>query len=423
MNHNPKSERISILYAPSHYYLDGGHCGSELYWAYGIVRAAAEAGYSGDILTGYVVGDFDSRHFDVHELWHKKQFSPTTINAFRFLRRYTRTAKRLLSRRQYSIVHHILPFALNRTFSLLALFGRTKGRPYIIGPLQLPLSYISADETGVHARTFTKSTSSLLFWFSQLPLRAFSFVFSRLSRATLRTADALVVINEATRKEVLRIAPGARVDIIPPAVDVEQYTYTSLSDKHLTEFHLLSVGHLVKRKGVDIVLRSFAELYRQYPFLRLNIVGDGPERASLEEFVQNHGLEEVVTFHGFIPNSEIARFYSSAHLFVSMSHSESFGQMYLEAMASGVPVIASTTIGSSEIVQHEHTGILVPSFDSADFSAALLPFLSSWSQKNTEVLEQYARQSRHRVEAVYSWPVIWAQYDTLYKELIQLYGE
>ena len=129
---------------------------------------------------------------------------------------------------------------------------------------------------------------------------------------------------------------------------------------------LLSVGRVSDEKRIDVLLDAFRLLQPSAPGARLLVVGDGPARARLEE-----GTPEGVAFLGELRGAALARIYASADLFCFPSTTDTFGQVILEAGASGLPTVASAAGGASELVEHGETGLLVPPDDPRAFSAAL----------------------------------------------------
>jgi len=136
----------------------------------------------------------------------------------------------------------------------------------------------------------------------------------------------------------------------------------------------LYVGSLIRRKRVDILLRAFAEVKAKSPRAHLVIVGGGPLEAELKALAAHLAIEDVVQFTGLLKDFPVELFRSS-DVFVSASESESFGLVFGEAMACGLPVVACRVGGIPEVVEDGVTGRLVPANDTAAMSKALLELL------------------------------------------------
>ena len=114
-------------------------------------------------------------------------------------------------------------------------------------------------------------------------------------------------------------------------------------------------GRLTKEKGVDLLAESFLEARWRDPRLHLVLAGGGPEEDALRE-----RLGYAATFLGWLAADALARAYSSADLFLFASRTDTFGQVILEAQASGLPVVAVAEGGPTSLIEHGETGLLVP---------------------------------------------------------------
>src|SRR5260370_26424833 len=140
---------------------------------------------------------------------------------------------------------------------------------------------------------------------------------------------------------------------------------------------ILVVGQLVKRKGIDLVLRAVAEVIKVRPNIRVTVIGSGPQRRSLERLAGELQVNSVVTFIGAVPNSEIHHHYRKSEILVSMSKSESFGVVCLEAMASGLAIVASRVGAFEEALRDGQNGYLVNTGDHQSLSSRLIELLDN----------------------------------------------
>jgi phosphatidylinositol alpha-mannosyltransferase len=123
---------------------------------------------------------------------------------------------------------------------------------------------------------------------------------------------------------------------------------------------ILFVGRMEQRKGFGILLEAYAQLRRRRSDVRLVAVGEGPQREGYERQVDSFGIPDV-WFAGRISNAMLPRYYTSADIFCSpATGGESFGIVLLEAMASGVPVLASAIPGFTAVIGGGKDGLLVP---------------------------------------------------------------
>lgn len=124
-------------------------------------------------------------------------------------------------------------------------------------------------------------------------------------------------------------------------------------------FTIVGVGNLIPIKGFRFLIEAFSMIYGERKDVCLKIIGDGIERAALEEEVKVKGLNEAVTFLGKIPYEEVAYEMRKSHLFVLPSYYEALGCVYLEAMACGIPTVGVKGMGIDEIINDGENGLLV----------------------------------------------------------------
>lgn len=126
---------------------------------------------------------------------------------------------------------------------------------------------------------------------------------------------------------------------------------------------------LIAKKGLATALRAFAKFYARCPKAKFVIAGDGPMKGDLEKLIGELGLREAVELRGFLGQGELAELYARSHIFLHPSemppdqNQEGVPNSMLEAMSTGLPVLATTHGGIPEAVTHERTGLLVPEHD------------------------------------------------------------
>jgi glycosyltransferase involved in cell wall biosynthesis len=154
---------------------------------------------------------------------------------------------------------------------------------------------------------------------------------------------------------------------------------------------LLSVGRVSDEKRIDVLIDAFSRLRRRSA--RLVVVGDGPARGRLEE-----GTPEGVVFLGELRGEVLSRLYASADVFCFPSTTDTFGQVILEAGASGLPTVAVAAGGAAELVAHEETGLVVPPDDPAALAAALERLVDDAPLRNALAAGALAAASRRMWE-------------------------
>lgn len=211
-----------------------------------------------------------------------------------------------------------------------------------------------------------------------------SWLVNRLARRV----DAVVAVSEFTRKRFCSWArpDRARSFILPNCVDLSHFTpgpkNPALLDRHdlRDRIVLLTVARLSAQeryKGIDAVLDVFPALAREIPNLSYLIVGDGTDRERLAQKAAALGLAGRVVFAGWVSNAETVEYYRLADAFVMPGRGEGFGIVYLEALACGVPVVASKADASAEVVRGCELATMVDPGDLHEIQTAVLRALQS----------------------------------------------
>jgi glycosyltransferase involved in cell wall biosynthesis len=177
-------------------------------------------------------------------------------------------------------------------------------------------------------------------------------------------ADGLITVCQALKDALVRLGVhDDRVVVLRNGVDLERFRPSDRVEARfelrLTRRTLGSVGHLIERKGHHHAIRALPHLEDT----DLIIVGDGPERRSLEELAAQLGVADRVQFLGAIDQDRLCRVYNALDALVLASSREGWANVLLEAMACGTPVVASAVWGTPEVVAAPEAGVLMPSLD------------------------------------------------------------
>jgi glycosyltransferase involved in cell wall biosynthesis len=177
-------------------------------------------------------------------------------------------------------------------------------------------------------------------------------------------ADAYIAISDRIRQVMVSDGvPEQMIRVVPSGVLLDSSNSDPgrlMAELGLGEDHrvLLSVAHLTPEKGHDVLLRAMQPVLDRTPSARLLLVGDGRGRAGLEALADTLGIRQAVLFAGF--RDDVAAFYGLAQVFISSSTAEGLGSSVLDALAAGVPVVATAVGGIPEVIVDGKTGVLVP---------------------------------------------------------------
>jgi len=181
----------------------------------------------------------------------------------------------------------------------------------------------------------------------------------RMIRWAARRADGLITVSRGLQKCLVDLGVTENnVAVLRNGVDLIRFKpierEARRAEMGLVRQTLISVGHLVERKGHHLVIESL----RQLPGFDLLIVGSGPEEARLRQQAHVLGLTDRVRFMGSIPQEDLPRFYGAADALVLASSREGWANVLLESMACGTPVVASNAVGNEEVVLTPEAGCL-----------------------------------------------------------------
>jgi D-inositol-3-phosphate glycosyltransferase len=250
----------------------------------------------------------------------------------------------------------------------------------------------------------------------------------QVEKACLESAACVVATSPQEREHMRQlVSDKGNIEIIPCGTDLENFGSISRSEARLrlgipkSSLVVLYVGRFDRRKGIETLVRAIGRsIFPGLADIRLILVGgsrpgqsDGIERERIEGIVDELGLREFTTFPGQISPEILPYYYGAANVCVVPSHYEPFGLVAIEAMASGVPVVASNVGGLKYTVVHEKTGLLCPPQDDIAFGEAIDRILSrpNWQAK-------LGKAAKERVKSKFGWDEVGRQLSELYTDII-----
>lgn len=229
-----------------------------------------------------------------------------------------------------------------------------------------------------------------------------------------RLSDKTVCISKAVLAQVRNVChvPESKLELIPNGIDADLFINPdtppldgtpSRSDKTT----LIFVGRLDGVKGVDVLIRAISMMNDSRDNMELLIVGDGPQRNELQALTHKLRVSEIITFLG--TRRDIAPLLKNADIKVMPSYWEGLGIAAIEAMAAGIPVIASNVAGLNEVVRHEVSGILVPAGDPEKLADAITS-----TAANPRLCKKWGQNGRKIAIQEYSFDKMIKSYTDLY---------
>lgn len=309
-----------------------------------------------------------------------------------------RIVHRLIRRHRIDVVHQPIPVSPKETSLLYDL-----GVPVVIGPMNGAMTFPPG-----FGHEHGAGRGRLLY----LLARRASDALHRLFPGKLK-ADVLIVANERTRRGLPRLARGRIVTLVENGVDLALWQPRVECEREGQPVRFVFSGRLVDWKAVDLLIEAFKPIPAQMP-ATLDLLGDGPERLRLESQVREAGLENAVRFHGWQSQSQCAQLLRSSDIFVLPSLFECGGAVVLEAMAAGLPVVATDWGGPIDYLD-DTCGILVPPKSRERLVAGLRDEMIRLA-RSPQMRIAMGRAGRSRVVECFDW-------EQKVDRILQIYAE
>jgi glycosyltransferase involved in cell wall biosynthesis len=305
-----------------------------------------------------------------------------------FLIRGLIKAKKLLKQKKIDIVHHMLPAVFNYTFSPLALPVGGLRQPFVFGPLS--------------AHYYERPLSEKIL----LPLT------SRLHKRTVQKSKRIITVTNQVKNLYTTWVNEEKIVVVPFGVDTDLFKPAQTTEQP-EEIEILYVGSLYALKGVPFLIQAIAYVRKNKTKANLTIVGEGSQKNALIALTKAFQIDKHVKFEGFVPNSDMPKYYNRCDIFCFPTLGEPFGKAVIEAMACRKPVIATKVGGNTEIIQDGVNGILVPPANSEALAAEIIRLINDAQERR-----RIGGAAREAAINRFSWDKIGEKYHHLYSELL-----
>ncbi|MEK7463435.1 MAG: glycosyltransferase family 4 protein [Patescibacteria group bacterium] len=237
----------------------------------------------------------------------------------------------------------------------------------------------------------------------------------------VQKADFIQPISKYLADFAIKRGASCPIEVVPNGVDIDlfQTKYKESEIKLMRdnlgirdEYVILTTSRLVYKNGVDILIKSIAKLKETRPNIKLLIIGDGPELNKLKVQSSKLKVENNILFLGQIPQKDLPIYFRVSDVFVRASRSEGLGNSFLEAMATGVPVIGTPVGGIVDFLSNGHTGILADPEDPDNLAEKIGYVLSHQDIRNNVIKNGLALVEKH-----YSWDIVAQKMDRIFKLL------
>lgn len=230
------------------------------------------------------------------------------------------------------------------------------------------------------------------------------------AKAVLKNAGVAIALTEDMKK-VMQAMYSRDVAVVPNGIDlVEDSARQREAESHGKR--ALFVGRLSSVKGIQYLLGAMSIVHREIPEAKLTLVGDGEERERLEHLTDYLGIRECIEFVGAVPHERVQDYMHHADVLVLPSLSEGFPVTILEAMANGLPVVATCVGGVPEIIENNVNGYLVETENQKEVAEALLKLL-----RDEQLRKRISGNNRGKAER-YRWDKVAATLEEIYRNTL-----
>lgn len=240
-----------------------------------------------------------------------------------------------------------------------------------------------------------------------------SIIYRWLIKASLILNHSVVTVSDAFNMQLTKAFPEHRKKLVTIENGIGDEFLTIAKNRTYKwdkQVHLLTVSNLIPGKGVDQIIEAVANLPRP-SFFKLCVVGDGSELFRLRQMVVQLEIADSVEFLGEVEPDNIPAQFVRADIFILASHSEGRPNVILEAMASGLPVIASNIDGINELVFHEKTGLLFSDNRVSELTARIQTLI-----EHPDLARQYGREG---CSQILKRKLLWGNTANRYFDLFQ----
>jgi glycosyltransferase involved in cell wall biosynthesis len=232
-----------------------------------------------------------------------------------------------------------------------------------------------------------------------------SMALIAMQRVAYSAAHKVVANSRAAAARLLREqVPVRKIAVVPNGLDANRFV---LPPRRSPRRKIVVVAYLRREKGHDVLIDSAPAVLRRFPDASFEFVGDGAEREALISRARDRGVLDRITFAGHA--EDVPQRLAGADIFVLPSRSEAFPNAVLEAMASGLPIVATGVGGICELIEHERNGLLVAPGDHQTLAAQICRLMD-----DEALARRLSQSARAHVHARYSFDRMVAQFEELY---------
>jgi glycosyltransferase involved in cell wall biosynthesis len=243
-----------------------------------------------------------------------------------------------------------------------------------------------------------------------------------IGKTVLKDADRILTVSKETLKYVLRLGADKKTtSVLYNGVDTNCFCLIEKKESRkklglpVNRKIIFSVRRLVYKNGIDTLIESVKLVSKNYPDILFVVAGKGPNKGLIENRIEELGIENNIKLTGFVSDELLPQYYNAADYFILPSASgEGLPLVLFEAMACGLPVIATTVGGTPEIVDNMKNGVLIPPRDPEAMAHSLSDLL-----ENKELTAVIGKEGQKKIRESFSWDENVRQLKEVYSEILR----
>ncbi|TGK85315.1 glycosyltransferase family 4 protein [Leptospira bourretii] len=202
--------------------------------------------------------------------------------------------------------------------------------------------------------------------------------------------DVVISPSHLIKEQLIEYGITRPITVVSNGMDLKRFQGTPKIYSSGEAPKFLHVGRISYEKNCDVVLNAFKTIHEYYPKATLTIIGEGPAIPSLQRQAEHLGIQDVVSFKGFIPNAVLHEEYPKYDLFLTASTMETQGLVVLEAIACGLPAVGVDAFALPELIRHGENGYIAKSFDAKGIAQGALEIIRN--------PDEYAKFSKNSIQ-------------------------
>lgn len=227
----------------------------------------------------------------------------------------------------------------------------------------------------------------------------------------VNNAAAVTALSEELKRWFNAAYENIEVQVIPNGLDYHLFKKKEKYNEKIKRF--VTVARLIDCKNIELSMRAFKKAHEKYPDITLDIMGEGYLHERLQQVITEENMDKYITLRGYVEPEKISQTLCTYDMFYLLTVADSFGQVFIEAMACGLPVICADIGGPKEIVADSVTGIKVEPNNESETVKGIIKAI-----ENPGIMEEYGKKGYERVVEMYSMEGVAQKHLEIYREVI-----